>query len=89
MDENQVSDVYVRLGNDFNIAVAAFSAFEIDMKWVNLRSHLPGHVLDQLKRMFSVNLFQCPTTCGRFSNNVYLKMPRQRILRYIYLKYGK
>lgn len=31
MDENQVSDVYVRLGNDFNVAVAAFTAFEIDM----------------------------------------------------------
>ncbi|KAJ8516856.1 hypothetical protein ONZ45_g5853 [Pleurotus djamor] len=32
MDENQVSDVYVRLGNDFNAAVAAFSAFNIDMR---------------------------------------------------------
>ncbi|KAG5647445.1 hypothetical protein DXG03_009375 [Asterophora parasitica] len=31
MDENQVSDVYVRLGNDFNAAVAAFAAFSIDM----------------------------------------------------------
>lgn len=35
MDENQVSDVYVRLGNDFNAAVAAFSAFNIDMRCVN------------------------------------------------------
>ncbi|TFK29748.1 AIP3-domain-containing protein [Coprinopsis marcescibilis] len=31
VDENQVSDVYVRLGNDFNAAVAAFAAFNIDM----------------------------------------------------------
>ena len=31
IDENQVSDVYVRLGNDFNAAVAAFAAFNIDM----------------------------------------------------------
>ncbi|OJA13539.1 hypothetical protein AZE42_07318, partial [Rhizopogon vesiculosus] len=31
MDEEQVSDVYVRLGNDFNAAVAAFAAFNIDM----------------------------------------------------------
>ncbi|KAI0752682.1 actin interacting protein 3-domain-containing protein [Daedaleopsis nitida] len=31
VDENQVSNVYVRLGNDFNAAVAAFSAFGIDM----------------------------------------------------------
>ncbi|KII85913.1 hypothetical protein PLICRDRAFT_165465 [Plicaturopsis crispa FD-325 SS-3] len=31
MSEAQVSDVYVRLGNDFNAAVAAFAAFNIDM----------------------------------------------------------
>ncbi|KAF7308820.1 AIP3 domain-containing protein [Mycena kentingensis (nom. inval.)] len=31
IDENAVSDVYVRLGNDFNAAVAAFAAFNIDM----------------------------------------------------------
>lgn len=29
--ETQVSDVYVRLGNDFNAAVAAFAAFNIEM----------------------------------------------------------
>ncbi|KAI0353440.1 AIP3-domain-containing protein [Trametes cingulata] len=32
VDENHVSDVYVRLGNDFNQAVAAFGAFGIEMK---------------------------------------------------------
>ncbi|KAG6891214.1 hypothetical protein C0995_008466 [Termitomyces sp. Mi166 len=31
IDENGVSDVYVRLGNDFNAAVAAFSRYSIDM----------------------------------------------------------
>ncbi|KAH0582873.1 hypothetical protein H2248_010776 [Termitomyces sp. 'cryptogamus'] len=31
MDESGVSDVYVRLGNDFNAAVAAFSRYNIDM----------------------------------------------------------
>ncbi|EPQ56556.1 AIP3-domain-containing protein [Gloeophyllum trabeum ATCC 11539] len=31
LTETQVSDVYVRLGNDFNAAVAAFNAFRIDM----------------------------------------------------------
>ncbi|KAH6915869.1 bud site selection protein 6 [Coprinopsis sp. MPI-PUGE-AT-0042] len=31
VDEGHVSDVYVRLGNDFNAAVAAFAAFNIDM----------------------------------------------------------
>lgn len=32
MDEEGVSNVYVRLGNDFNSAVAAFAQFSIDMK---------------------------------------------------------
>ena len=27
-----VSDAYVRLGNDFNAAVAAFAAYNIEMK---------------------------------------------------------
>ncbi|KIK90770.1 hypothetical protein PAXRUDRAFT_831400 [Paxillus rubicundulus Ve08.2h10] len=31
MTEAQISDVYVRLGNDFNAAVAAFAVFNIDM----------------------------------------------------------
>jgi hypothetical protein len=34
MSETQVSDVYVRLGNDFNSAVAAFAAFDIDLACV-------------------------------------------------------
>ena len=32
--EEQVSDVYVRLGNDFNATVSAFDAFGIDMSCV-------------------------------------------------------
>ncbi|KAL1710873.1 actin interacting protein 3-domain-containing protein [Schizophyllum commune] len=31
VDENAVSDVYVRLGNDFNTAVFAFASYRIDM----------------------------------------------------------
>ncbi|KAJ4470475.1 actin interacting protein 3-domain-containing protein [Lentinula aciculospora] len=31
VDESHVSDVYVRLGNDFNAAVAAFGVYNIDM----------------------------------------------------------
>lgn len=34
LDEEGVSNVYVQLGNDFNEAVAAFSAFNIDMTYV-------------------------------------------------------
>ncbi|GJJ11275.1 hypothetical protein Clacol_005507 [Clathrus columnatus] len=33
VSETDVSDVYVRLGNDFNAAVAAFSQCSIDMRW--------------------------------------------------------
>jgi hypothetical protein len=33
--EENVSDVYVALGNDFNAAVAAFVACEIDMSCVS------------------------------------------------------
>ena len=32
MTDMDVSDVYVQLGNDFNAAVAAFAAYNIDMK---------------------------------------------------------
>ena len=32
--ENDVSDVYVRLGNDFNAATAAFASYNIDMTCV-------------------------------------------------------
>jgi len=31
MDEEGVSNVYVRLGNDFNLAVSAFAQFNIEM----------------------------------------------------------
>jgi hypothetical protein len=34
MTETDVSDVYVRLGNDFNAAVAAFGQFGIEMTCV-------------------------------------------------------
>lgn len=34
MSEAEVSDVYVRLGNDFNAAVAAFRSFNIDLRYV-------------------------------------------------------
>lgn len=34
VNENDVSDVYVRMGNDFNSAVAAFQGCGIDMSYV-------------------------------------------------------
>lgn len=40
LTENDVSDVYVRLGNDFNAAVSAFAAFNIDMSCVHPHSDL-------------------------------------------------
>lgn len=49
-----VSDVYVRLGNDFNAAVAAFAAYNIEMKYVPLR---PIPSLPQLKPRHHHNFF--------------------------------
>lgn len=34
MTDQQVSDVYVQLGNDFNTCVTAFGAYDIDMRSV-------------------------------------------------------
>ncbi|KAI8974615.1 actin interacting protein 3-domain-containing protein [Trametes punicea] len=50
VDENYVSDVYVRLGNDFNSAVAAFGAFGIDM---NELSSVPEDLRDVLETCLS------------------------------------
>jgi hypothetical protein len=36
--EDQVSDVYVRLGNGLNDAVGAFAAYRIEMSYVPLES---------------------------------------------------
>ncbi|EIW65142.1 uncharacterized protein TRAVEDRAFT_112207, partial [Trametes versicolor FP-101664 SS1] len=50
VDENYVSDVYVRLGNDFNSAVAAFGAFSIDM---NELSSVPDNLHEILETCLS------------------------------------
>ncbi|KAI0819607.1 actin interacting protein 3-domain-containing protein [Trametes gibbosa] len=50
VDENQVSDVYVRLGNDFNSAVAAFGAFGIEM---NELSSVPDDLREVLEECLS------------------------------------
>lgn len=34
MPEDQVSDIYVQLGNHFNACVTAFKAHDIDMRYV-------------------------------------------------------
>jgi 3'-phosphoadenosine 5'-phosphosulfate sulfotransferase len=52
MSETQVSDVYVRLGNGFNEAVAAFLASDIDMSYVHIRR--PSGAADSM-----VNLGSC------------------------------
>lgn len=36
ISEQDVSDVYVRLGNDFNACVVAFASFDIDMRQVHV-----------------------------------------------------
>lgn len=45
MSENGVSDVYVKLGNDFNAAVAAFGSVKIDMSdLINIPDQLRRHL---------------------------------------------
>ncbi|EKM50283.1 uncharacterized protein PHACADRAFT_214003 [Phanerochaete carnosa HHB-10118-sp] len=44
--EQDVSDVYVRLGNDFNAAVAAFASYNIDMTELALVPDELRHVLE-------------------------------------------
>ena len=41
--EEDVSDVYVTLGNDFNSAVAAFVSYEIDMSYVSPFRPIDSH----------------------------------------------
>ena len=45
MSENQVSDVYVQLGNDFNTCVTAFGAYDIDMRF---DPHSPLMTIDSI-----------------------------------------
>jgi hypothetical protein len=44
--EEDVSDVYVTLGNDFNAAVAAFISYEIDMSCVSSFRPITSHLDD-------------------------------------------
>jgi hypothetical protein len=48
--ENQVSDIYVRLGNDFNVANVAFGSYGIDM---NDLASVPDDLRDCLERCLS------------------------------------
>lgn len=41
MSENDISNVYVKLGNDFNVACAAFGREEISMRYATLLSSVP------------------------------------------------
>ena len=41
--EMDVSDVYVQLGNNFNLAAAAFAVYDIEMKLVSFRLSPPFH----------------------------------------------
>ncbi|KAI6042045.1 actin interacting protein 3-domain-containing protein [Pisolithus marmoratus] len=69
MSEAQISDVYVRLGNDFNAAVAAFASFNIDMS--DLMS-VPEDLRDVLETCLSEDA--SPETL-----NIYLPKVRQII----------
>lgn len=86
MNESQVSDVYVRLGNDFNAAVAAFRSYNIDMRYVRQRHmrYIIAHA-----RYLAVNYYLYLKTFAGSLNNVYLKMQQLLTLTSIYLPCDK
>ena len=88
MTETDVSDVYVRLGNDFNAAVAAFGQFGIEMTYVF--AWLTGKSFRKILKTIS-EASSCPfrITCVLNSNNAFLKTPHPAILRYICPEYAK
>lgn len=57
MTEAGVSDVYVQLGNDFNAAVAAFSQYNIEMRFV-FSTYITDCSLMQCFEIASSCLFQ-------------------------------
>ncbi|KAK0447364.1 uncharacterized protein EV420DRAFT_1276083, partial [Desarmillaria tabescens] len=79
VDETHVSDVYVQLGNDFNAAVAAFAAFNIDMN--ELLS-----VPDDLRTVLEQCLAEDPTS-GNLE--IYLPTVRQIITQLLQGLRGK
>ena len=82
--ENDVSDVYVRLGNDFNAAVAAFGSFRIDMACVFVhRTFGDAYTLS----LVSLCLFL--TSCAAYLRPVYPRMQLHRPSRHICLKCGR
>ncbi|KAK0434627.1 bud site selection protein 6 [Armillaria borealis] len=79
VDETHVSDVYVQLGNDFNAAVAAFAAFNIDMN--ELQS-----VPDDLRTVLEQCLAEDPTPENL---EIYLPTVRQIITQLLQGLRGK
>ncbi|KAG8993846.1 Bud site selection protein 6 [Tulasnella sp. 427] len=67
ISEQDVSDVYVRLGNDFNACVVAFASFDIDMRQVDVSMELRG-VPEELRHVLETCLAEeaTPETLERF-----------------------
>lgn len=81
LTEAQISDVYVRLGNDFNAAVAAFAAFDIDMRCAPLFMHISSCNMPSLSPETSC---PSPKTYVTSSKLVWLKTQHPTIWRFIY-----
>jgi len=60
VSEQHVSDVYVRLGTEFNSTVAAFQHFGIDMRRVQCLFSLPHHLFLLMLRGLYSEIFQIP-----------------------------
>ncbi|KAG8911031.1 Bud site selection protein 6 [Tulasnella sp. 417] len=67
ISEQDVSDVYVRLGNDFNSCVVAFTAFDIDMRQVHVSMELRS-IPEDLRNVLETCLAEdaTPETLERF-----------------------
>lgn len=67
MNEDEISAIYVRLGNDFNTAAAAFTKEGIDMRFAHAppprRARTPKWRMADSSLSVAVNSWPSPRTC--------------------------
>jgi len=76
IDEETVSDAYVRLGNDFNNVVAAFAAYQIDTSCVFPVFEAAASVVVFARLLTRYNLeslHRCQMTCVLYWSSAWRK----------------
>jgi hypothetical protein len=81
LTETQISDIYVRLANDFNAAVAAFAAFDIEMRCAPITMRPSSCSMPSIASGTSC---PSPKTYVTSSKLAWLKTQHLTIWRYIY-----